>query len=292
MLRFSVALVLLTLCVAVSAQEWVEHGGAEYNCNVLRGILAEYGDSDLSRSSGGVMTVAELFAVFFPSCPRDSVEVTSETSETGTSSQAALFSFSSDEEGLQPVLGPIALPAGVYVFTATTGGYLSVAPQSLSGDCGFDLEVGIFHLSEGEGVDGSQAVVEVERDCNVLLGVSNNDDAWLLEIDSADDLTVETVGASYSTSSALIGLQPVLGPLMLPKGVYVFTATSDGYLSVAPQSLSGDCGFDLEVGIFHLTSGEAADGAQSVVEVEKDCDVLLEIGNSGEAWQLEFNKIS
>ena len=150
MFRFLVALALLTFCIAASAQEWVEHGGAEYNCSVLNGILVDYGDSDLSRSGDRVMTVGELFAIMFPSCPAPTDTATGETPvDTDASSSDALFSFSSDEAGLQPVLGPLTLPAGVYVFTATTDGYMTVSPQSLSGDCGFDLKVSIFSLSRG-----------------------------------------------------------------------------------------------------------------------------------------------
>ena len=49
---------------------------------------------------------------------------------------------------------------------------------------------------------------------------------------------------------------------------------------------------DLKLSIFSLSRGEGADGAQSVVNVEKDCEVLLEIGNASENWQLEVIKIS
>ena len=293
MYRLLIAIALLAMGFAASAQEWVEHGGAEYNCDVLRGMLADYGDRDLSRRGDSVTTVGELFAVFFPACPEAIATAASESpSQTDASSSEPLFSFSSDESGMQPVLGPLTLPAGVYVITATTDGYMTVSPQSLSGDCGSDVRRSIFNLSSGEGGDGAQSVVVIESNCNVLLEIGNTRESWSLDIVAAKSLSVQSFSSSYSTDSDTMGLQPALGPLKLPAGVYVFTAKTDGYMIVSPQSLSGDCGSDVRRSIFNLSSGEGADGAQSVVEVEKDCAVLLEIGNTREYWQLEINRLS
>ena len=134
--------------------------------------------------------------------------------------------------------------------------------------------------------------MEVESDCNVLLEVGNTSETWMLDIVSAFSMLVHLFSDGYSANSVEMSLQPVLGPLALRPGVYVFRATTDGYMTVSPQSLSGDCGLDLEVSIFSLSRGEGADGAQSVVEVGKDCQVLFEIGNTTEKWQLEINKLS
>lgn len=292
MFRFLVALALLTLCIAASAQDWVEHGGTEYNCSVLNGILADYGDSDLSRSGDSLMTVGELFAIMFPRCPPAADIKKGETVETDPSSSDTLFSFNSDEHGLQPVLGPLTLPAGVYVFTATTAGFMAVVPQSLSGDCGLDLKVAVFNLSQGQGDSGAQSVVDVEANCNVLFEIGNTTSRWTMDIVAATELESVSVTGSYSTASDNEGLRPVLGPLALAKGVYVFTATTKGFMAVVPQSLSGNCGLDLKVAIFNLSQGQGSRGAQSVVEVEVDCDVLLDVSNTTQDWTLDIKKSS
>lgn len=178
------------LATPTLGQEWVEHGGVEYNCVVLQGIIGDYGGSDLSRSSGEVMTVGELFSVYFPSCPpvADAASVVSNEqeitvdAEAGTSSYTALYSFSSDEAGLQPVLGPVSLSAGIYIFSATTDGFITVSPQSLSGDCGWDISLPVFSLFPSKAADGAESVVEVEKDCDVLLEIGNTNATWMLEI--------------------------------------------------------------------------------------------------------------
>ena len=288
-----IVLALILSSVVSNAQEWVEHGGAEYNCAVLNGILADYGGSALQRSGDGSVTVAELFALFFPSCPVDGVAAETKPPSAGdTGAPLPLFSFSSNQEGLQPVLGPLSLPAGIYIFTATTDGYMAVSVQSLSDDCGRELSFPIFNLTRSRGADGAQTVVKVEEDCKVLLELSNTSDAWLLDIVSALSLPVQSVSSSNSFSSVENGMRPVLGPFALPAGIYIFSATTNGYMTSFAHSLSGDCGWDLSFPIFNLTRGRASSGAQTVIEVEKDCAVVLEIGNTSAYWQLEFNKPS
>ncbi len=166
----AVMIVFLMSSTAFS-QDWVDQAGIEYNCEVLNKIVATYGDEDFLRSDGTVSTVADQFASFFPACP-----ITTETSDSD-------YSFNSTDEGLQPVLGPVFLPAGIYIFTATTDDYMIVRPTSLSGNCGSDLKYSIISISSGEGSDGAQSVVTVESDCNVLLDIDNIDEAWTLDIE-------------------------------------------------------------------------------------------------------------
>ncbi len=296
MIRLSIVIALLLMSITSNTQDWVDQNGIMHNCTVLRSIIEAYGDEPLTKIDGLERTVAELFSNLFPSCPTESEMPAQQAPAPTTNSKSTpaenLYSFNSDEEGLQPVLGPLMLPAGVYVFTATTDGYMSVSPQSLSGDCGTDLRLSIFTLTRGDGSDGAQSVVEVEKDCEVLFEIGNTSERWMLNIRSSDGLPVQSFSASYSTNSDAEGLQPVLGPILLRAGIYIFTATTDGYMSVSPQSLSGDCGTDLRLSIFTLSRGDGSDGAQSVVEVEKDCEVLFEIGNTSERWMLEFTKLS
>ncbi len=282
------------------AQEWVEHAGIEYNCDVLNGILEDYGDKSFARSAGSVTIVSDVFGTFFPSCPSAMLTASNDSNPVVqvVDSKPAFtensYSFSSVDEGLQPVLGPISLTKGVYIFTATTEDFMIVSPTSLAGDCGSDLKYSIFSISAGDGSNGAQSVVEAEEDCSVLLEVSLVSQRWTLSIKHiipSQSAKLIASDGSYSFSS-VERLQPVLGPLLLSAGVHVFTATTDDFMLVTPTLLSGDCGSDLKYSIFSISAGDGSNGAQSLVEAEEDCTVLLEVSMVSDAWTLDIEKVS
>ena len=336
------------LAVPSLAQEWVEHVGAEYNCVVLRSIIADYGSSDLSRISVNVMTVGDLFAIFFPSCPpvADAASVVSQEQEVSVDSMAQAVSCRSveivTESILQKAIDPFASAIytlreldevvdlskislvdrdavlewldDVITITDTLGDALTEGIESLLQK--WDTEVVPVWNAQRDSfmgietpprsfwlvfldlqfafayLDSAIVVVDVfAENCapvaDALPFFSNEQ-----EITGDPEAGTSSHTALYSFSSDEAGLQPVLGPLSLPAAIYIFTATTDGFMTVLPQSLSGDCGMDIGLPIFNLMAGQAADGAQSVVEVEIDCDVLLEIGNTTESWMLEINKLS
>lgn len=293
MLRFLVILALFTLCIAANAQDWVEHGGAEYNCRVLNGILADYGDSDLSRSGDSLMTVGELFALMFPICPPSggSAAIDSAT-DAYTESPDALFTFNSDDNGLQPVLGPVSFPVGIYVVTLTTEDYMTVGSEVISGECGGDLSFSLIGVSAGEGTKGAQNVFEVESECSVMFDVGLVDETWTLEIVSAYSLSSLSTSDRYLFNSDIEGFQPVLGPISFLKGHYIVTATTEGFMTVGSKILSGECGSDLSFSLIGVSAGEATKGAQNVFEVDSDCLVLFDVGLSDEDWSLEIEKVS
>ncbi len=89
------------------------------------------------------------------------------------------------------------------------------------------------------------------------------------------------------------GFPRVLGPLMLPEGIYIFTMTTDGAGRIFPIALSEDCGGDLDATIMSITKGAGSRGAESLVRVEADCPVFLELSNLTvtEAWTLAIKKV-
>ena len=76
-------------------------------------------------------------------------------------------------------------------------------------------------------------------------------------------------------------------------GVYMVKATSDAGMSVTPTVLSGECGLDLELGsIIFFTSDDKTQVEQSAVEVEADCDILLEVSNfGGSMWSVVIERL-
>jgi hypothetical protein len=90
------------------------------------------------------------------------------------------LTFSSEQHGLRPVIGPFTIPTGIYRVTATTAHYMSTNFDVLSGEC--DAQTVRFNLSEGQATDGAQQVLESEG-CEVLLSVSNTQQPWTFEFE-------------------------------------------------------------------------------------------------------------
>lgn len=88
--------------------------------------------------------------------------------------------FTSDEYGMQPVIGPFSVPAGVYRMTLTTTGFLTSSFDLLTGDC--DTMFANFLVTGDEATEGVQKVFESEG-CEVLLSVSNTREPWTLEFE-------------------------------------------------------------------------------------------------------------
>ena len=90
----------------------------------------------------------------------------------------------SGDEGYPQALGPMTLPAGLYIFTMTTEGTARLLPYALSEDCGRDLTSSIFSTREGESSRGAQHLVRVESDCELFLQLENMtlEAAWSLDI--------------------------------------------------------------------------------------------------------------
>ena len=86
------------------------------------------------------------------------------------------------------------------------------------------------------------------------------------------------------------GAQPVLGPLALHEGFYIFRLKTDGSAKVEATSLES-CGKDMSSTIFNISAGEAVNGAENLVQAEADCTVYLEISKISASWSLEVEKL-
>ena len=103
---------------------------------------------------------------------------------------------------------------------------------------------------------------------------------------------ISACSESYSFSDDG-GFPRVLGPISLSEGFYMFTMTTNGAGRVSPTALSENCGSDLSSTIINISKGAGARGAESLVTVEADCDVFLQLSNLtvAEAWTLEVAKV-
>lgn len=92
------------------------------------------------------------------------------------------LAFNSDNEGFQPVIGPVELPDGIWKVTFTTGGYVLLNATTLTGDCGgYDDEFLILSAGKGDAVKGKQEVMTTSDSCSLLLTVGMADEDWTLE---------------------------------------------------------------------------------------------------------------
>ena len=134
-------------------------------CN-LDGALQAIADITTSTEEATIDTLAEIDALI---------------SEARIACEG--FTFSSEEYGLLPVIGPITIPEGIYRATATTPGFFITESTPLSDGCGRDVERSWFILSAGEATEGAQVVIEVESDCELLLEISTATESWLIELE-------------------------------------------------------------------------------------------------------------
>ena len=65
MRRIVIVSTFLLLSMVCTAQDWIDKDGIEYNCKVVRRILADFGNEPLTRQSGSQGSVKDYFEEYF-----------------------------------------------------------------------------------------------------------------------------------------------------------------------------------------------------------------------------------
>lgn len=91
------------------------------------------------------------------------------------------LAFDSEIEGLQPVIGPIEIPEGLYRVTVTTAGYFIMGVDPLDGECGprDGFSTNVMNVSRDTATEGAEALVD-SAGCEALLVIENTTDPWTL----------------------------------------------------------------------------------------------------------------
>lgn len=90
------------------------------------------------------------------------------------------MSFSSEDDGMQPVIGPVIMVQdGMYRATFTTDSYGSVEIETMQGDCEAGMSGLMFNAFEGQASGGAQEILQASN-CIMLLKVSNTFEPWTL----------------------------------------------------------------------------------------------------------------
>ncbi len=94
------------------------------------------------------------------------------------------LTFSSDAEGMMPVIGPVEIPEGIYRVTLVTEGFFIMKIDALDGECGEGsrMSSGAFSVMQDTATNGAQIVVNSEG-CEALLSISNVTQPWTLEFE-------------------------------------------------------------------------------------------------------------
>ena len=90
--------------------------------------------------------------------------------------------------------------------------------------------------------------------------------------------------AGWVFTSDEYGLSTSVGPFTLVEGVYIVAFEGSEMSLLSTTLLSDGCGFDIE-----FLSAFGA-GSQSV-DVEGDCDLLVDVTSFDEAWSLQFERV-
>lgn len=92
------------------------------------------------------------------------------------------YHWSSEVDGLQPVIGPVMFQDGLYRVTVITEGFYILEVEAIEGDCETRRSDTIFNLSSGEGSDGAQSTFDATG-CTALFAASNVSDEWELSFE-------------------------------------------------------------------------------------------------------------
>jgi hypothetical protein len=106
---------------------------------------------------------------------------------------------------------------------------------------------------------------------------------------AVDEILLQCDGLMFTSENE--GLQPVIGPVEFPEGLYRVTFTTEGYGVVELEFLEGECEPSLYSDtLFINNAGESSDGAQATLN-SSGCEVLILLSRTNEPWTLEFEKL-
>jgi hypothetical protein len=89
--------------------------------------------------------------------------------------------FTSDDEGLQAVIGPVSIAPGSYLATVVTDGPITVDLVASEGECSPQAEGMLFDVAEAEAATGIEALVS-SRGCIAVITTHNADQPWTLSL--------------------------------------------------------------------------------------------------------------
>lgn len=212
-------------------------------------------------------------------------DLSTPTSLSSTDINIPVLTYSSEDLGLQPVIGPVDIPDGIYRATVKTDGFFIGKIEPVAGEC-LTGTLGLFNLSQGISTDGASSLVG-SVECRGLIQISNTTEPWTLEFYAIDLEASELIQPSYSSDET--GLYSVSNILKFEDGIYRVRVETDGFFIAAMETIAGECNSGF-LGLFNLSQGQAASGAENTLQTE-GCLAILTTTNVTDNWMMTFEKI-
>lgn len=197
------------------------------------------------------------------------------------------LSFSSAQDGNQPVLGPLKIEDGIYRIRLETDGFFIADLEEMEGKCELLTTFGFFNISMGQAENGAEVVLVAEG-CEALISISNVTTAWTLDFYAYGPEDVAPVKTEYSSETD--GTMPVLGPLQFEDGRYKITLKTEGFFIASLETVDGNCESNSLFGLYNISAGQASQGAQTLITTQ-DCIALITTTNINAPWTLTFEPL-
>jgi len=159
---FVLALLLMASAVSVLAQDDAPVCDAAGTADVLAGLVE-------------ALRTAES--------PIEAISAVRDAASMAAAACSGL-NFSSDVEGMMPVIGPVGIPEGLYRVTLTTEGYFGMTVDALDGVCGEGTRMSsrAFNVFSGTATAGAEIVI-ISEGCEALFSVSNVTAPWTISFE-------------------------------------------------------------------------------------------------------------
>jgi hypothetical protein len=109
--------------------------------------------------------------------------------------------------------------------------------------------------------------------------------------DAVTEALIGCEGLSFSDENSG-GLQPVIGPVEIPEGMYRARVVTEGAFILHADLISGECGEGRGMSsyVMNVWAETAVEGIE-IVFYSAGCETLLSVSNTNSPWNLTFEKL-
>jgi len=194
----------------------------------------------------------------------------------------AMYTYSSDEYGSEASLGSIYMPGGLYRVRLIANGAISAKLEEVEGSCILLSIFDLFAIFELDKQNTVERVIYINA-CEANINVVTSTGSWTIEVSEYLDSDVVAIEESYSSEE--LGSMPVLGPIVFDDGSYEFTVTTEGYMILNIQPLSGDCETEFPGNFIGVRPGEATAGVKGTLNTF-NCIAFITMDNVSAPWTI------
>lgn len=275
--RFGIAFCLLVILILI-----VPIASAQ-TCNtlLLASDIGDFADQMENTDPTAVEDVLDDMEAWIAQQRAACVPRSTDTGLQALPEYEAMYTFTSDEYGTDAVLGPLYMPGGLYRVRLIANGAISAKLEEVEGSCYLLSIFDLFAIFELDKQNMVERVIYTDA-CEANINVVTSTGSWTIEVSEYLEQDVAAVQDSYDSET--LGTMPVLGPLIFDDGTYTFNVTTDGYMTLTVQPLSGDC--ETESGtLVGVRPGEASNGVTATLNTF-NCIAFITMDNVSDPWTI------